>query len=305
MAPDADDPDDADDAGREIVTGAHMARGGKGRLNLRHGPIDLIVEMFGADAEVARAYDQASRYFDGLLDDLVKELALLRRPIGSVYPMFRHSVARAMARAVRPHGEDFITPMAAVAGAVADAVLDAAVQGVDLQKGYVNNGGDIAFFLAPGASLDAGVVADLVQGGLAGSVRLSHDMAVRGIATSGWRGRSHSGGIADAVTVLAATAADADAAATMIANRVDIDHPGIERAPASSLDPDSDLGELPVTVAVGALPLGARRAAILSGLDRARGLHAQGIIQGAMLTLGDQVATVGSMGADVLENASR
>ena len=42
---------------------------------------------------------------------------------------------------------------------------------------------------------------------------------VRGVATSGWRGRSHSLGIADSVTVLAATAAMADAAATVIAVR--------------------------------------------------------------------------------------
>ena len=287
------------------MSGARISRGADGRLFMRHGPIDLIVEMFGPAGEVTRAQAQAARYFDGLLDELVQELALLRRPMGAAYPMFRGSVAQAMARAVWPHGEDYITPMAAVAGAVADGVLAAGVQGRDLEKGYVNNGGDLAVFLSPGASLDAGVVADLDQGGLSGRVHLSHAMGVRGIATSGWRGRSHSRGIADAVTVLAGTAARADAAATMIANRVDIDYPGIERAPANSLDPDSDLGDLPVTVAVAPLPQGVRRAALLSGVDHARGLLARGIIQGAMLSLGDQVATVGSFAGDVLENTSR
>lgn len=278
------------------------SRGTDGRLFLQHGPIDLIIELFGPPAEVARAQDQACRFFDGLLDELVKELALLRRPVGAAYPMFSHPVARAMARAVWPHREDFITPMAAVAGAVADAVLAASVQGRNLEKGYVNNGGDLAFFLAPGASLDAGVVADLGHGGLSGRVHLNHAMTARGIATSGWRGRSHSRGIADAVTVLAATAAQADAAATMIANRVDVDYPGIERVPANSLDPDSDLGEIAVTVAVASLPQEVRRAALLSGVDRARGLLARSAIQCAMLTLGDQVATVGSMAGNVLES---
>ncbi len=277
-------------------------RGTDGRLFLRHGPIDLVVEMFGDQDQVELAYSQANDYFAGVLDHLVQELPLLRRPIAAAYPMFQGPVAQAMAKATWPHRSDFITPMAAVAGAVADAVLNAATLDRRLERGYVNNGGDIAFHLSPGAVLDAGVVADLQRGGLSGTVHLRHDMAIRGIATSGWRGRSHSHGIADAVTVLAATAAQADAAATMIANRVDIDHPGIERAPASSLDPDSDLGDLAVTVAVAELPEGVRRAALLSGLDRARGLLAQGILEGAMLSLGDQAATVGVLAGEGLEH---
>ena len=86
---------------------------------------------------------------------------------------------------------------------------------------------------------------------------------MRGIATSGQGGRSFSLGIADAVTVLARRAADADAAATMIANAVDLDHPAIQRRPAVRLDPDSDLGDLPVTVAVGDLS----RSEVAAALD--------------------------------------
>jgi hypothetical protein len=284
------------------VSGFEATRGSDGRLFLRHGPIDLIVEVFGQQDEVELAYSQANDYCADVLEQLVKELPLLRRPIGAAYPMFQGTIAQAMARAAWPHRGNFITPMAAVAGAVADAVLNAATQGRRLERGYVNNGGDIALHLSPGAVLDAGVVADLQRGGLSGKVHLCHDMAIRGIATSGWRGRSHSRGIADAVTVLAATAAQADVAATMIANRVDIDYPGIERVPANSLDHDSDLGDLAVTVAVAELPEGARRAALLSGLDLARGLLARGVLEGAMLSLGDQVATVGVLADDALEN---
>ena len=80
------------------------------------------------------------------------------------------------------------------------------------------------------------------------------DDPVRGIATSGRHGRSFSLGIADAVTVLAKTAAQADAAATVIANAVDLPgHPAILRRPACELQPDSDLGDRLVTRDVGAL----------------------------------------------------
>jgi uncharacterized protein len=71
---------------------------------------------------------------------------------------------------------------------------------------------------------------------------IDFDIPVRGIATSGWRGRSFSRGIADSVTVLAKTAAMADAAATVIANAVNVVHPGIVRRPACDIRDDSDWG---------------------------------------------------------------
>jgi hypothetical protein len=108
---------------------------------------------------------------------------------------------------------------------------------------------------------------------------------VRGVATSGWRGRSHSLGIADAVTVLAPTAAQADAAATMIANAVDCDHPAVERRPASELRDDTDLGERLVTVAVGALSTHAVDAALERGAAFAQSLVARGLVVQAMLSL--------------------
>src|SRR6185369_15658356 len=210
-----------------------------------HGPIDLIIEAFGAPAEVELAYRQATDRFGDILPTLVRELPLLRRPVGDAWPLLQGPVARRMAEAVWPHRAVFITPMAAVAGAVADEMLQALVRGRALDKAYVNDGGDIALYLTPGHELRAGIFASALDG----VARLAHDQPVRGIATSGRGGRSFSLGIADTATVLAATAA-----ATLIANAVDIDHPAIERRPARDLDPDSDLGDLPVTVAVGPLP---------------------------------------------------
>jgi ApbE superfamily uncharacterized protein (UPF0280 family) len=260
---------------------AVAARLGDGRLHLQHGPIDLIIEAFGATREVEAAYPQAIERFGDILPVLVRELPALRRPVGSTYPWMRGPVARRMARAVWPHRAVFITPMAAVAGAVADEMLAALVKDRDLDKAYVNDGGDIAVHLTPGHALSAGIFVAALDG----RVRLSHQQPSRGIATSGWRGRSFSLGIADAVTALARTAAAADAAATMIANAVNIDHPLIERRPACELDPDSDLGALPVTVAVGALTAIDVARALDNGAAEARRLRRLGLIEGAALSL--------------------
>ncbi len=257
------------------------------RLHLQDGPIDLII---GADSS---AHNAARMAFDGLLAGLAAELPGLRAPVGSV--ALHHPVARAMAAACLPHAQNFITPMAAVAGAVADHVLAAMVAAVPgLRRAFVNNGGDIALHLAAGETLRVGLVADLARGTPDGEAVIAAENPVRGIATSGWPGRSFSLGIADAVTVLAHNAAAADAAASIIANSVDADHPAVQRAPAISLDPDSDLGARMVTVAVGVLPGDVVRGALARGLRVAEDLRARGLIAAALLRCqGQQAATGG------------
>jgi len=255
------------------------------RLHLQHGPIDLIIEAFGPAGEVARAYGQAEACFADLLATLVRELPALRRPIGEAPPDLAGPVARRMAAAVWPHRAVFVTPMAAVAGAVADEVLAALVARRDLARAYVNDGGDIALHLMPGERFAAGLVADLEAPAIDGIATIAAEMPVRGLATSGRGGRSFSLGIADAVTVLARDAAAADAAATLIANRVDLDHPAIERRPAASLRDDSDLGDLPVTVAVGPLPPAAIEAALDAGAAEAERMRRAGLIVAAALFL--------------------
>ena len=255
------------------------------RLHLQHGPIDIVAEAFGEEVEVRAAYRQAGACFATILDDLVAELDLLRRPLGESRPALRGPVARCMLGACWPHRAKFITPMAAVAGSVADEVLAAMTAGRRLARTYVNNGGDIAMYLGPGTSFSAGVVNDPDRPGLDERIVLGADGPARGMATSGWRGRSLSFGIADAVTVLAGSAAGADAAATLIANAVTIDHPAIERAPADSLREESDLGPRLVTVAVGSLPANARAAALDAGIAEARSMQRAGLIVSARLAL--------------------
>jgi ApbE superfamily uncharacterized protein (UPF0280 family) len=263
------------------------------RLHLNDGPIDLILEAFG---DVRLAYEAASNRFVTLLDELCSELTLLRQPIWGDNKIVRGTVARRMIAAVQPFAcRCFITPMAAVAGAVAEEILEAMIAAAPLARAYVNNGGDIAFYLTPGQHFVAGMIERLDRPSLFGTATLRADQLVRGIATSGWRGRSFSLGIADAVTVLAGRASEADAAATVIANAVDLPgHPSIVRQPACELAPDSDLGDTPVTRAVGELSAQEVGFALASGAQVAEELVASRLIAAAALCLRGQTQIVGS-----------
>jgi hypothetical protein len=165
-----------------------------------------------------------------------------------------------------------------------------------LDRAYVNDGGDIAVHVAPGQEIAIGMAADPRRLALDGALRIPAGSGIGGVATSGRHGRSFSLGIADAVTVLARDAATADVAATLIANAVDIDSAAVRRAPARSLDPDSDLGELPVTTGLGPLSPAEGRAALAAGLARAEAFRADGLVIGAALRLGDQFAVTGLPG---------
>jgi ApbE superfamily uncharacterized protein (UPF0280 family) len=257
------------------------------RLHLQDGPIDLVIEAFGTDGAVAAAYAAAVRRFTGLLDELVEELPLLRMQARGSGTRLTGVVARATHAAVAPFAEEcFITPMAAVAGAVADEILRAMRRAAPLARAYVNNGGDIALHLQSGGSFVLGLVDRPDRPGLFARARIAAHDPSRGIATSGWRGRSFSLGIADAATVLAATAGQADAAATIVANAVDLPgHPAIERAPASSIKPDTDLGDILVTRSVGPLAPHEIGQAIERGLARARALRDRGLIHAAAIHL--------------------
>lgn len=265
------------------------------RLHMQHGPIDLVIEAFGPDAEVRAAYGQAQACFRDLLATLVAELDVLKRPMAEPAPQVEGPVARRMVEACRHYAGVFVTPMAAVAGAVADEVLAALISGRDLARAYVNDGGDMALHLAPGERFDAGLVSDLAAPAIDGIATIDAAMPVRGVATSGRGGRSLSLGIADSVTVLAADAAAADVAATLIANAIDADDPAVERAPANTLDDDSDLGERLVTVAVGPLGDDKIAAALAAGADYAERLRQTGLIYGAVLVLRRRLRVIGDV----------
>jgi ApbE superfamily uncharacterized protein (UPF0280 family) len=266
------------------------------RLHLQDGPIDLIVEARGGRQDVRAAYEAAAGRFAGLLDALCAELTELRRPALSATCSLKGVVARRMHAAVAPYAADcFITPMAAVAGSVAEEILGAMLNVAQLDQAYVNNGGDIALHLGDGEHFTVGLMDRPDRDGVMRTMAVEADDPVRGVATSGRHGRSFSLGIADAVTVLARTASQADAAATVIANMVDLPgHPAVVRRPANEVQPDSDLGALLVTRDVGELSQAEIATALENGADCARQLFDRGLIEGAVLQLCGDMLVIGT-----------
>ena len=270
--------------------GAHAQWLDDGRLHLHHGPIDLVIGADGTPGAVRQACSAAIDRFATVLEELVSELALLRTPVDQIACRPLGCVAARMWAATMPHADIYrdayyVTSMASVAGAVADEILSVMRDAAELDRIYVNNGGDIALYLHPAAvavpHYTVGICADPnavlwshvnpkefagdwaakpVPDVFAGTIKITAADHIGGIASSGWKGRSHSLGVADLVTVLAPTAAAADVAATLIANAVwpddnnKADWLGVHRQPADVLAPDSDLGSRLVTVHVDRLP---------------------------------------------------
>jgi ApbE superfamily uncharacterized protein (UPF0280 family) len=268
------------------------------RWHFQHGPIDLVINADGDEAALASAHAAAWQRFAQVLPELVQELPQLRLAVSSSpadCPL-QGPVARRMWQACKPFANDFITPMAAVAGSVAQEII-ACYQRPGIARAWVNNGGDIAMHLTPGQSLKVGLYADIARLDAAqlqdqllldGQFSVDAAMPVRGVATSGWRGRSFSMGIADSVTVLARTAAQADAAATVIANAVNVKDARVQRAPAASLKDDSDLGQRLVTTGVPPLAPALVLQALQAGLATARSLQNKGLIYSALLVCQQQ-----------------
>ncbi len=282
------------------------------RWHFQHGPIDVVIGVKGRADAVQAGHARAWARFTGILDELVGELGMLRLPVAN-HCALNGEIARRMWHACQPHSKSFITPMAAVAGSVAEELIACyALHGI--KSAWVNNGGDIALHLMPGEALRIGLYADLarldareIQNGLRnglnidGQFEITSAIPVRGVATSGWRGRSFSLGIADSVTVLARTASAADAAATIIANAVNVDDPRIGRSPACDIKDDSDLGTLAVTVDVP--PLAARQVslALQAGRIKADELRAAGLIWSAVLVCQGQVVTSQGENTEMLQ----
>jgi uncharacterized protein len=274
-----------------------------GRWHFQHGPIDIVLQLVGDASACHDALQRTWQRFESVLPELVSEQPLLRQPIANVQKhSFQGEVARSMWQVTHDMAwataDGFVTPMAAVAGSVAQTLLPCLAQD-GVQKAYVNNGGDMALHLQENQHWRIGVVSDLqkaLQADLSmdlisdGQFVIDHSMPVRGVATSGWRGRSFSLGIADSVTVLAATAAQADVAATLIANAVNIHHPSVQRQAANSLRDDTDLGDRLVTVDVPRLPPALVDQALQLGLDCALAMQARGQVFAAFVCCQGQMA---------------
>lgn len=270
-----------------------LRRVDEGTLLLEYGPITMLLESWREgrpDAEPARgAADALIGHFEDLtrfLDRARRSVACLNRDEEGTYPL----PLRRMAEAVRRLGEDDFTPMAAVAGTFADLAVEAMVRfGADYA--LANNGGDVAFRLSPRRErLAVGIVSDLARGRVSHRLILDGRSGIRGLATSGFGGRSLTRGVASAVTVLAEESRLADAAATSIANACDCDDPAVERCLAEEIDYDTDIPGLTVTRSVPRLSASSIKTALQRGSERAEELCAGAMIRGAVLFVAGSVA---------------
>jgi len=192
------------------------------KLYIEYGPTNLEIEV--TNDNHIEIYQFILSIFKNKFDELAKEKDKLKRKT-LAKRKFNSEIGKIMQKSTEIFLPKFITPMAAVAGSLSESLLDDLLKNFVLDKIYINNGGDVAvyssghknFTFSVGKNSEIQIFLEKVNGHY-------------GVATSGWKGRSFSLGIADSVTVVAKSASIADAAATMIANDIYIDyHPNIKK----------------------------------------------------------------------------
>ena len=186
-----------------------------GRVFFDYGPASMVVTARRGDEDLSDLAASAFPLLRDSLSEIAGALPVLRRfPDGMDYSDLT-GLPRVMAESVLATGEPTLTPMAAVAGTVADAVADwLFARGADLVA--VNNGGDVALRLGEGRSIRMGILPDL-NGRVAQVVEIRAEDGIGGVCTSGLGGRSLTRGIAGGVTVFSRRCALADACATQTA----------------------------------------------------------------------------------------
>jgi len=266
-----------------------------GSVLVDHGPVHMTISAWRDGQPAVTAAGAGAKTAIRLLARLAGRLDIARQPVGQLksnHPTGMPRVLRRMIQAVAWLNQGDFTPMAAVAGAFADMVMEKVIS-EDADRVIVNNGGDIAFCRGRGQQpVRIGMVADLAGGMVTHVVDMpaSSDFShVEGVATSGFGGRSLTKGIASAVTCFARRSALADAAATAVANATTCDHPGIERCPAEKLDALTDIPGHLVTCRIGQLSPAAISRAMAGGLKRAQQLYDQKMIAAAIVFIQNQV----------------
>jgi len=256
------------------------------RLYLEYGPTNLVVEAVHKDKQ--KIYNYIIKNIDQMLSELSLELSKLREKTKES-TKFNSQIAKKMNDSTKIFLPRFITPLASVAGAISETLLDEILSKFDLEKIYINNGGDAAIFLKKKQKLKF-----LVASTNSFLITLEGDNCKYGIATSGWKGRSFSMGIADSVTTIAKSSAIADAAATVIANDTDIkNHKNIKKQEASKIDEYSDLKNKLVTTYVGELSLNDIQKSLKKGVMTAKRLIKKNIILTALLNIKENYVYVG------------
>jgi len=265
------------------------------------GPMRLVISAFVGKVPQPRMGERGGRYAFTVLEKVSRLKRELSGPCTRIQGMPMDSVALEMLRSVVAVGDPDLTPMAAVAGAIADQVADFLAER-GMTKTIVNNGGDIAIRLTGDNGVTVGIREDVNGHDFSHVIRLGPERASWGVATSGLGGRSQTRGIASAVSVIAPTASLADAAATAVANATFVRDAGVVQVDAERLAPDTDIPGIPVTCQVGPLCEATRSLAVAQALLRAQAMMQQGTIIGAFVSVAGMHGMTASFRERLIKN---
>lgn len=258
------------------------------------GPMRLAIRAWQNGRPQSDLCRQAAGVSFGYLEAVARNRTLLSRRIEQIGHLPDNELGRRMIQSVAAVGDKDLTPMAAVAGTIADAVADWLFDRGSA-KVVVDNGGDIAIRLSTGETATVGIRPQISCSDISHIVTLDARSSSWGVTTSGLGGRSFTRGIASAVTVVAANASIADAFATSIANACFVEDRRIVQIPAEQIDPNTDLKGLNVTVDVGFLSAEKKNLAVQAALAKADQFCRQHRIFGALIALGDVFAMTQSL----------
>jgi len=253
------------------------------------GPMRLVISAAVGKVTQRETAVQAAETSFNYLERIARLRGVLSRRMDEIPKDLEDSLGLQMVRSVLAVGDEDLTPMAAVAGTIADAVADY-LFARGMTKVVVDNGGDVAVRLRRGASVRVGIRPEVGRQDISVVIALDSRSGSWGVTTSGLGGRSLTRGVASAVTVIARSASVADAASTAIANASFVTDDGVIQRRAEEIEPQTDLVGLPVTVKVAQLAQEKKIRAVSNAIKRAEALIDKDIIFGAFVAVQGEVA---------------
>lgn len=255
-----------------------------GRVLAESGPMRLVISAsIGKMAQTEAALRAAEESFVFL-----ERIARHRKILGRHFPEHGEGIedplVLKMINSVVMIGDEDLTPMAAVAGTLADEVADFLFER-GMTKVVVDNGGDVAIRADREDPITVGIRPDVSDPAVSYVIGLDPRLRSHGVATSGLGGRSLTRGIASAATVVARTASLADAAATAVANASFLEDSQVLRRSAEDLDPYTDIPGLDITVKVGPLSEEKKGLAVSRAFQKAEDLVRRQVIFGAFVAV--------------------
>jgi ApbE superfamily uncharacterized protein (UPF0280 family) len=251
-----------------------------------NGPMRIIIQAWNKKKSDIKMASKAAEFSFTCLEQVAQHHEILKQ-VHFHLPKGLDPVSRAMVESVMVTGEKDSTPMAAVAGSIADAVADWLFN-KGMTRVIVNNGGDIAIRIAENETARVGIRIRVKSPIISHVVELSSLYPSWGVNTSGLGGRSLTWGIASAVTAFARTSSLADAAATSIANACFASDDSIVQVMARKVDPNTDIRETLVTIKTGKLKKSCISKALNRALNKAEQYVEKGIIQGTFIAVEDE-----------------